>query len=166
MGGVHPLAAHCDHVYLSVSLSLFQSPGVHGIYPPADVSIIPRLPVVIFCFVPPPLAARLLPSVVPSLALWLILQLSSSTNNNWAVSCDFKQCGILTSVDWDEPVQPPFKLRNSKWCSVSSLTLIEYSSDKQRLWSDCVYAQAGLRLCWSHIPHCWKSHVAAHMTLR
>ena len=36
---------------------------------------------------------------------------------------------ILTSVDLDEPVQPPFKLRNSKWCSVSSLTLIEYSSD-------------------------------------
>ena len=24
-----------------------------------------------------------------------------------------KQCGILTSVDSDEPVQPPFKLRNS-----------------------------------------------------
>ena len=27
---------------------------------------------------------------------------------------DFKQCGILTSVDLDKPVQPPFKLRNSK----------------------------------------------------
>ena len=26
----------------------------------------------------------------------------------------FQQCGILTSVDSDEPVQPPFKLRNSK----------------------------------------------------
>ena len=26
--------------------------------------------------------------------------------------CDFQQCGILTSVDSDEPVQPPFKLRN------------------------------------------------------
>ena len=24
------------------------------------------------------------------------------------------------------------------------------------------YAQADLRLCWSHIPHCWKFHVAAH----
>ena len=22
-----------------------------------------------------------------------------------------------------------------------------------------MYAQADLRLCWSHIPHCWKSHV-------
>ena len=35
----------------------------------------------------------------------------------------------LTSVDSDEPLQPPFKLRNSKWCSISSLTIIEYSSD-------------------------------------
>ena len=25
------------------------------------------------------------------------------------------------------------------------------------------YAQAGLSLCWSHIPHCWKSHVTAHI---
>ena len=41
--------------------------------------------------------------------------------------------GILTSVDSDEPMQPPFKLRNSICCSVSSLKLIEYSSDKQRL---------------------------------
>ena len=23
-------------------------------------------------------------------------------------------------------------------------------------------AQSDLRLCWSHIQHCWKSHVAAH----
>ena len=23
--------------------------------------------------------------------------------------------------------------------------------------------QADLRLCWSHIPLCWKSHVAAHL---
>ena len=28
-----------------------------------------------------------------------------------------------------------------------------------------VYAQSGLGLCWSHIPHYWKSHVAAHFTL-
>ena len=33
------------------------------------------------------------------------------------------------SLDSDEPVQPPFKLRNFKLCSVSSLTLIEYSCD-------------------------------------
>ena len=59
-------------------------------------------------------------------------------------------------VDTDEPVQPPFKLRNFK-CLVSSLRVIEYSNDKQKLWSDCAYAQAGLSLCWSHIPQCWKS---------
>ena len=71
-----------------------------------------------------------------------------------------------TKIESDEPpLQPPFKLRNSKCCSVNSLTLIEYSSDLQRLLSDCVYAQAGLSLCWSHIPHCWKSHVVAHMFL-
>ena len=28
-----------------------------------------------------------------------------------------------------------------------------------------MYAQAGLSLCWSHIPHCWKSHVAAQLTV-
>ena len=26
-----------------------------------------------------------------------------------------------------------------------------------------MYAQADLRLCWSHIPHCWKSHVTAQI---
>ena len=47
----------------------------------------------------------------------------------WAMTCDLQQFDILTSVDSDEPVQPPFKLRNSKWCSVSCLTIIRYSSD-------------------------------------
>ena len=47
----------------------------------------------------------------------------------------------------------------------SSITFIEYSSDKQRLWSDCTYAQADLSLCWSHIPHSWKSHALAHIKL-
>ena len=28
--------------------------------------------------------------------------------------CDFQQCGILTSVDSDEPVHSPFKFGNSK----------------------------------------------------
>ena len=50
-------------------------------------------------------------------------------DNNWAMSCDFQQCGILPSVDSDEPVQPTVKLRNSKCCLVSSLKFIEYSSD-------------------------------------
>ena len=57
----------------------------------------------------------------------------------WAATCDFRQCGILTWIDLDESVQPPFKLRNSIRCSVSSLIhiIIEYSSYQQRLWSDC-----------------------------
>ena len=55
----------------------------------------------------------------------------------WASAWDFQQFDILTSVDSYEPVQRPVKIRNSKWCSVSSLTLIEYASDLQRLWSDC-----------------------------
>ena len=50
-----------------------------------------------------------------------------------AATCDFQQCGILTSVHSDEPVQLPFKLINSKCCSVSSLIIIEYASDWQRL---------------------------------
>ena len=49
--------------------------------------------------------------------------------NKGAVKCDFQQYGILTSVDSDEPLQPSFQLRNSIWCSVSSLTIIEYSND-------------------------------------
>ena len=36
---------------------------------------------------------------------------------------------FLTSVDSDKPLQPPFKLRNSKLCAASSLTIIEYSCD-------------------------------------
>ena len=43
----------------------------------------------------------------------------------WAATCDFQHCAILSSVNSDEPVQPTFKLRHSKWCSVSSLTIIE-----------------------------------------
>ena len=49
------------------------------------------------------------------------------------MTCDFQQCGILTCVDSDEPVQSPFKHRKFKLCSVSNLRLIEYLSNKQRL---------------------------------
>ena len=83
--------------------------------------------------------------------------------DNWAVAWDFQQCGILTCVDSDEPLQPPLKLTYSKWCSASSLTIMEYSSEWQRFWSDCAYAQADLRLCRSHIPLCWKSHALAQL---
>ena len=33
--------------------------------------------------------------------------------NMWAVSRNFQQCGILTSVDSDQSVQHPFKVWNS-----------------------------------------------------
>ena len=49
------------------------------------------------------------------------------------MTCDFQQCGSLTNVDAEEPVQPPLKLRNSNLCLVCSLTVVEYSSDQQRL---------------------------------
>ena len=73
-------------------------------------------------------------------------------NDKWAGAWEFQQFDILTNVDSHEPVQPPFKLRNLKWDSVSSSTVIEYLSRQQRIWSVCAYAQAGLSLCWSHIP--------------
>ena len=38
----------------------------------------------------------------------------STKSESAVVACDFQQCGILTCVDLDEPVQPPFKLRHSK----------------------------------------------------
>ena len=38
------------------------------------------------------------------------------------MTCDFWQCGILTSVDSDEAVQPTVKFRNTKCCSDSSLS--------------------------------------------
>ena len=97
------------------------------------------------------------------LEVYIRILMHSFIENKWASARDFHQCSILTSVDSDEPLQPPFKPRKSKWCSVSSLTIIEYSSDQLRLWSDCAYAQADLRLCWSHIPHCWKSHALAQI---
>ena len=59
---------------------------------------------------------------------------------------DFQKCGILTCVDPDEHVQPHFKLRTSKRCSISSLTLVEYSHDEQRLWSEAARMR---RLIWA-----------------
>ena len=61
--------------------------------------------------------------------------------DNWATTWDFQQCGILTTEDSDKPVQPPFKLRNSKWCLASSLTLIGSSKRLAKaLISLCVCA--------------------------
>ena len=69
---------------------------------------------------------------------------------NWAAACDFHQCGILTSVDSDEPVQPPFKHRTSK--NVRSVEL-----NTHRIWK----ALIRLRVCagWS------EALLVAHTTL-
>ena len=55
-------------------------------------------------------------------------------------------------------MQSPFKHRNSKCCSVSSLIFI-ISRIIKRLAK--AYAHAGLSLCSSHKSHCWKFHVMA-----
>ena len=81
--------------------------------------------------------ARLYSSVINMFLISLDTLSTSLWKNNWIATCDLQQCDMLTRVDTDEPVQSSFKLRNSKWCSVSSLTFIDYSSEKQRLWSDC-----------------------------
>ena len=57
----------------------------------------------------------------------LVFALIQTAFEPWHVISN--KCGILTSGDSDEPVQPPFKLRNSRWCLVNSLALKEYSSD-------------------------------------
>ena len=49
-------------------------------------------------------------------------ELANPTHNHILVATyDFQKSGILTSVDSDEPVQPPVKLRNSK--SIRSVAL-------------------------------------------
>ena len=44
----------------------------------------------------------------------IMTKLNERKENKCLATCDFQQCSILTSVDSDEPVQPPFTLRNSK----------------------------------------------------
>ena len=65
--------------------------------------------------------------------------------HNWDAICDFQQCGFLTSVDSDEPVQPSFKPRISKCCSVNSLT------NSHRLFKQLSKGLIRLRFCsgWS-----------------
>ena len=55
-----------------------------------------------------------------------------------------------------------FKLKSINDVLSSSLTRIEYSSDEQRLWSDCVYVQADLSLHMSKC-HIFGNHVMAHI---
>ena len=50
--------------------------------------------------------------------------------NKWAATCDFQECSMFTSVHSGEPVQPHFKDRNSKWCSVSRFTITSPATSK------------------------------------
>ena len=64
--------------------------------------------------------------------LWLLTHTQSrgiDEGSGSYTTCEPQQCGILTRIDSDEHVQSPIKLRNSSCCSVSSLTVIEHSSD-------------------------------------
>ena len=49
---------------------------------------------------------------------------------------DFQQFGNVASVDPDEPVHPPFKLINSKRCSVSSFIFIDIQVNSKLKGSD------------------------------
>ena len=87
-----------------------------------------------------------------------------------AVTGDFQQCDILTWIHSDEPVCCCSLILNLETSNaVQSVAyqsvVIEYSREEQRLWSDCTHAQAGLSLCWLHIPYCWKSHILANFYL-
>ena len=53
-----------------------------------------------------------------AMLLW-VNEFIKCEETKFAIACDFQQCGILTCVDSDEPLQPPLKLRNSKTYSVS-----------------------------------------------
>ena len=42
-----------------------------------------------------------------------VIRIADESEIGWkVVACDLKQCGILSCVDSDEPVQPPFKFRH------------------------------------------------------
>ena len=81
--------------------------------------------------------------------------------DNWAMTCDFQQYGILTSVDSDEPVQPPYQLRNSKWCSVSSLRVRIFKRQAKALirllvfagWSETLLVAHTTVVMWALCGH-------------
>ena len=48
-------------------------------------------------------------------------------------------------------------------CKSTRLGVFTTALIRQRLWSNCMYVQADLSPCWSHIAQCWKSHVKAQL---
>ena len=78
----------------------------------------------------------------------------------WDMTCDFQQCGILTSVDSHEPVQP-LKTPND-------VQSIAYICNSHRIFKRLAKALTRLRVCagWSEaliVAQCWKSHALAHI---
>ena len=72
----------------------------------------------------------------------------------WAGTCNFQQCGNLTSVDSGEHVQLPFELKNFKW---SSLTLIESGSI---VLPDRIYKRQAKALISLHVCAGWSEPFA------
>ena len=71
----------------------------------------------------------------------------------------------VTSKDSDKSVHPPSMARIFVYLSLDSLKAVQGTGDQQRLWSDCVDAQADLSLCWSHKSYCRFCRALAQMPL-
>ena len=90
------------------------------------------------------------------------------------MTCDFQQCGVFTCVDSDEPPQPPFKLRNSKWCSVSSVRVIEIQATskgsdqtaRMRSWSELLLVAQTTLLEISCCGSYRESYMRLHVLLK
>ena len=88
--------------------------------------------------------------MVPQAYLWCVIVTYPGYTHPLEMSAE-RRHEISNSGIWQNLMQPLLKRRNVKRFWVSSLTVIKYSSDFQRLWPDCAYVQADLRLCWSHM---------------
>ena len=66
-------------------------------------------------------------------------------NNEWTATCDFQQCGILTSVDSDQPLQPTFKFRTPN--DARSVAEHSYNIQATRKGSDQTVHKG--RLVWA-----------------
>ena len=81
-------------------------------------------------------------------------------------NCQSLQCSHTKSMDVDEACADPesFVRKGSNSDNVffklvkGERIQIPLQADHHRK-RNAIYAQADLRLCWSHVPHCWKSHV-------
>ena len=77
-------------------------------------------------------------------------QLVKQLKITWAMTCDFQQSDILTSVDSAESVQSLYKLRVYKCCSVGCSTLIKYARTRRLIWgiAGCTYHIVWNRMSW------------------